>query len=247
MRLNASIQKATFEPRPVLRFSCTMCNTQRHRDLELQDLGQNASQPSHILQLPQAAYLDSSVQRRVDLRHQEGSQTELLDGRSLTHGFGAGNFGSMLTVGIWKDLQSKCLGLQVIIDEYRMILQPSSSPFNVNFDLPRSALPVHQRAGQCCFICFQTKDRGSFAIKVPCLRPTKPRRVTWKIRYRNSNVITKYEEPGPTDNAVECDSDIYRRIKQTTFHQYGDWTRYLPFYGIKDVQEVEAWQNPFVK
>ena len=114
-------------------------------------------------------------------------------------------------------------------------------PFEVHVDLRRSALKIPQRTGQCCFICFNIRNREPFAVKVPCWRPTKARRVICEVMDDQGNILrTEYEKVNAQDTAVECDTDIYRRLKQIAFGQYGEWTRWLPFYGVTSVQEVEV-------
>ena len=40
--------------------------------------------------------------------------------------------------------------------------------------------------------------------------------------------------------AAECDADIYGRISDLAFRQYRYWKRWLPFYGVEQVHEVEV-------
>lgn len=47
-----------------------------------------------------------------------------------------------------------------------------------------------------------------------------------------------YEKVNPKETACESDAAIYRRLKGTCFHYQGKWKRWLPFYGVTDVREV---------
>jgi hypothetical protein len=104
------------------------------------------------------------------------------------------------------------------------------------------------RAGQCCFLCLQGKKTGQYAIQVPCMRPTKQRRViSYKLSKEVSDSKLKrvpggetYEELNPMENACESDAAIYQRLKETCFQYQGNWKRWLPFYGITDVREVNV-------
>jgi hypothetical protein len=78
-------------------------------------------------------------------------------------------------------------------------------------------IPPHPalRPKWCCFICIDIAGREPVAMKIPC----PPRK------------------PGTGLNARE--TQIYENIKQRLTTYYG-MSRFLPFYGVKDVQEVNV-------
>lgn len=49
-----------------------------------------------------------------------------------------------------------------------------------------------------------------------------------------------YEELNPKELACESDAAIYQRLQDTCFQFQGTWKRWLPFYGIVDVREVNV-------
>ncbi|KAH8815439.1 hypothetical protein F5884DRAFT_895335 [Xylogone sp. PMI_703] len=106
---------------------------------------------------------------------------------------------------------------------------------------PTDISPLSDRAGQCIFLCLKKKGKGQYAILVPCIRPTKPRKVIlihWKARKR----INVYGDISPKEKACEGDSLIYHRLVETCFEFFGNWRRWLPFYGIVCVEEVQVFQ-----
>ena len=50
----------------------------------------------------------------------------------------------------------------------------------------------------------------------------------------------KYEKMMPWDNACESDNDIYQRLVDTCYQYLGCWKRWLPYYGITEVSEVNV-------
>ena len=47
-------------------------------------------------------------------------------------------------------------------------------------------------------------------------------------------------ERNPAENEIHRDSDVWLMIRKAAYDQYGNWTKYLPLYGIKNVQEVQV-------
>ncbi|CAH0022253.1 unnamed protein product [Clonostachys rhizophaga] len=95
------------------------------------------------------------------------------------------------------------------------------------------------RAGQGCFLCLESHRYGQYAVLVPCLRPTKTRRIK-----RYSNALSKnpkpiYEKMIPWESACESDSEIYERLTEISYEYLGPWKRWLPYYGITEVLEVK--------
>lgn len=128
----------------------------------------------------------------------------------------------------------------------------ASPPFGVNLRPPgKKYASLSDRAGQCCFLCLEGRKTGQYAVPVPCMRPTEPRQVK---SHRLSTEVTKnglmrlvkipggelYENLNPKEKACESDAAIYHRLKETCFHYQGKWKRWLPFYGITDVREVNV-------
>ena len=147
----------------------------------------------------------------------------------------------------WKGLREMFTRLKLLLEQSKTVETGSSSSLVLSIDhnLPRSPLTFPDKAGQCCFICFSISGRRPFAIQIPCLRPTEHRTITWQTTDKAGNILrTKYSKVDPKDKAVECDREIYQRIRETVFCLYGAWTAWLPFYGVIDVQEAEVSQVP---
>ena len=49
-----------------------------------------------------------------------------------------------------------------------------------------------------------------------------------------------YNNVKSTELAGESDAAIYERLMETCFQYQGKWKRWLPFYGIVDVREVNV-------
>ncbi|CRK14550.1 hypothetical protein BN1723_010382 [Verticillium longisporum] len=73
------------------------------------------------------------------------------------------------------------------------------------------------RAGQGCFLCLESPTQGQYAVLVPCVRPTEAPQV---------------------ETAYESDEQIYRRLVDTCYRYLGPWKKWLPYYGIDGVLEV---------
>ena len=128
----------------------------------------------------------------------------------------------------------------------------TSTPFGIKLEPPcETVANLFNRAGQCCFLCLEGRKSGQFTVQVPCLRPTKPRRIIsqWLSQKASKTGITSpvkalggvtYEKLNPREKAYESDATIYQRLKESCFHYQGKWKRWLPFYGIIDVQEVNV-------
>ncbi|WAO96032.1 Hypothetical protein NCS54_01368900 [Fusarium falciforme] len=94
------------------------------------------------------------------------------------------------------------------------------------------------RAGQGCFLCLESPRHGQYAALVPCLRPANARRVIGHSGIFSDNPKPIYEKMMPWDSACESDSDIYQRLVDTCYQHLGRWKRWLPYYGITEVLEV---------
>ncbi|XEV01629.1 hypothetical protein FSHL1_006916 [Fusarium sambucinum] len=104
---------------------------------------------------------------------------------------------------------------------------------------PKALPDFQERAGQGCFICLQSHRKGQYTVLVPCMRPTKHREM--RMRIENSGTgesRTIYKENSPWDSARESDYEIYQRLLDTCYQHLGRWKKWLPYYGITEVLEV---------
>jgi hypothetical protein len=110
---------------------------------------------------------------------------------------------------------------------------------------------LSDRAGQCCFLCLQGRKIGQCAVRIPYMRPTEARRISWhklstEVSENGSQHFVKvpggeiYEELNRREKACESDAAIYQRLKETCFQYQRKWKRWLPFYGITNVREVNV-------
>jgi hypothetical protein len=113
-------------------------------------------------------------------------------------------------------------------------------PFGIGVQPPsKGNTGLSDRTGQCCFLCLESKQMGHYAVQVPYIRPTKPRRVLSRRVASNGDGLLggeTYEEITPQQMAYESDTAIY----DTCFDYQGKWKRWLPFYGVTNVREVEV-------
>ena len=104
------------------------------------------------------------------------------------------------------------------------------------------------------FLCYGTGRSSSWAIKVPCLRPTKPREIHSRRIFlvpagsqeslHESSETTTYRQLKPKEMAYECDVTVFSRLQDVCLDKCG-WRRCIPFYGIVDVREITVRQFRF--
>jgi hypothetical protein len=99
---------------------------------------------------------------------------------------------------------------------------------------------IRDRAGQGCFVCLESPRQGQYAALVPCLRPAPVHRVVGLSEIFSDNPKPIYEKTMPWNNACESDNDIYRPLVDTCYQYLGRWKRWLPYYGITEVPEVNV-------
>ncbi|KAI0537843.1 hypothetical protein GGR58DRAFT_470079 [Xylaria digitata] len=89
--------------------------------------------------------------------------------------------------------------------------------------------------GQGCFVCLNSPQDGQYAVLVPCARPmNQGKGVFWTVG-RHSHRIISLE---PWNAACESDSAIWKRLVETCYENKGMWKKWIPFYGITEVREV---------
>lgn len=109
---------------------------------------------------------------------------------------------------------------------------------------------IRDRAGDCIFLCLESPAQGQYAILMPCLRPRGARREVPTIWLDDTpkpkDWKPEYEEIMPWHKACESDADIYQRLLDTCYQHLGWWKRWLPYYGVTKVQEVNVWLSSFI-
>ncbi|KAM0376572.1 hypothetical protein ACHAPY_007117 [Fusarium culmorum] len=104
---------------------------------------------------------------------------------------------------------------------------------------PKDIPDLRQRAGQGCFICLESHSQGQYAVLVPCLRPTESRQVRGIRKNLDTGKKTTIYNPNSLwDSAGESDCEIYQRLLGECYQRLGRWKRWLPYYGIIKVTEV---------
>lgn len=112
-------------------------------------------------------------------------------------------------------------------------IERQASPVEYTFLIATKCVPdLRERAGQGCFVCLESHGQRQHAVLVPCLRPTEPRHA----RYTRKKT-TIYKPNSVWDSAGESDCEIYERLLDTCYQHLGRWKRWLPYYGITEVQE----------
>ncbi|KAI1026567.1 hypothetical protein LB503_013367 [Fusarium chuoi] len=99
---------------------------------------------------------------------------------------------------------------------------------------------LRERAGQGAFLCLESHNQG---------QPTKASRIIGCTRDWDctSNPKPIYEATMPWDSACESDDEIYRRLIDTCYQHLGWWKRWLPYFGITEVLEVNFQFAGFVE
>lgn len=97
---------------------------------------------------------------------------------------------------------------------------------------------LYDWAGQGCFLCLENPGEGHYAVCVPCIKPYGYRRVIGQSKIFTQNPEPIYEKVAPWETACEPDSEVWRRLVHECYRYQGMWKRWIPFYGIIEVQEV---------
>ncbi|KAF2678881.1 hypothetical protein K458DRAFT_315873 [Lentithecium fluviatile CBS 122367] len=118
-----------------------------------------------------------------------------------------------------------------------------TTPFGLDLETPPKNLEcLSDRTAQCCFLCLQGKKYGQYAVRIPCFRPTKSRRVLYRQLVSTSEGMQSekvtYEQLNPKENACESDASIYDRLREACFQHQNKWKQWIPFYGVVNVREV---------
>ena len=102
--------------------------------------------------------------------------------------------------------------------------------------------PSLDQAGQACFLCLKGKRSNNIAIQIPCFRSRGDRRLLRRIRKNRptGSAGFAFEDVYDDLEPSESDSIVYKRMVDKCFEYHGSWKRWLPFYGITDVREVEV-------
>jgi hypothetical protein len=78
---------------------------------------------------------------------------------------------------------------------------------------------------QLCFLCLRGPASEQFAVIVGCKCPTKFNK---RMRIINGG------------DTFESDSLVWNTLMNTCYEHKGDWKRWIPFYGVVDVREVNV-------
>lgn len=127
------------------------------------------------------------------------------------------------------------------IDADRATLLPTSiaQPYatesrpNCRMLRPNSVSTPQTDSGQSLFLCIRGKRQTRFAIRVPCQRQLRR-----KVK-RNGERAESMLDPDRA-RGFESDSKITERLVAACYQFHGKWKKYIPYYGIIDVQEVEV-------
>ncbi|KAK0616666.1 hypothetical protein B0T14DRAFT_523591 [Immersiella caudata] len=113
---------------------------------------------------------------------------------------------------------------------------------------PRQVTNPLEKAGQICFVCLDRPRDGQYAIQVPCLLAKQSRAVDhWTqemIPVPDGFVLTGNLSPvyAPLEDwekFSEDDRAVYIRMVEACFQDLGRWKRWLPYYGVVSLAEVD--------
>lgn len=141
-------------------------------------------------------------------------------------------------------------------DPYSCEIRPSQSPREKTPGQPANAL-LTSVGHHLIFLCLAQKYGSGVACVVRCKRPTVPRQYTTRKK-RVQAQSQRREGAGkreagrdliesvaiypqrPDEAAVECDSDIFERLRQHALATHGAWKAWVPFYGVTSVAEIKV-------
>lgn len=103
------------------------------------------------------------------------------------------------------------------------------------------AQPPYLRSAQYCFICVDFSGDDAKALQVRLKRPMEHREIkTWSIDKTGNLKSIRYNDVRRCDWAVESDAEAYAKIRKAFLLACSGWVRFMPFYGITSVREVEV-------
>lgn len=115
----------------------------------------------------------------------------------------------------------------------------------IEFDRAKTEVeePVPQ---QSCFLCLRGRRQVHHAVHIPCFRPELMILPVRKLikkgvdgkpdQFLRSSKLGKRVRNGK----YEEDSAIYRKLVAECYKYHGTWKKWIPFYGIVEVQEVQV-------
>jgi hypothetical protein len=93
--------------------------------------------------------------------------------------------------------------------------------------------------GQCVFLCVQGKRSERRLVRVPCHRPTNYRK-SFSRQHGYIGAINLRKKPRPRETACESDMAIYLKLKYALYKHEGSWKKWIPFFGVLAVHEVQV-------
>jgi hypothetical protein len=103
------------------------------------------------------------------------------------------------------------------------------------------------QTAQCYFLCLEGKNNIPYAVQLPHVRPTPPRRDAARPHRPppSKDAVARQapldrETRVPPEPTWESDAAVYRRFNEICFRYQGQWKRLIPFYGVVNVREVEV-------
>jgi hypothetical protein len=103
------------------------------------------------------------------------------------------------------------------------------------------AQPPYLRSAQHCFICVDFSGDDAKALQVRLKRPMEHREIgTWSTDKTGNLKSIRYNNVRRCDWAVESDAGAYAKIRKAFLLARSGWVRFMPFYGITSVREVEV-------
>ncbi|QKX61716.1 uncharacterized protein TRUGW13939_08871 [Talaromyces rugulosus] len=105
------------------------------------------------------------------------------------------------------------------------------------------SLSMFNQRGQCLFLCLRSQG-DHYALQVPCMRPAPRKSIGHSLKEIDGMLEMApggeiYAPLTAKEVALESDTVIWHRIRETYFSNKGKWKRWLPFYGPTTVREVE--------
>jgi len=93
---------------------------------------------------------------------------------------------------------------------------------------------------QSLFACFPSKRQMHNAVRIPCHRFDCETKTLFKGVQDNGQPARLANGSTLISGKSEYDSQITEKLVAACYQHYGNWKKYIPFYGITSVREVEA-------
>lgn len=105
---------------------------------------------------------------------------------------------------------------------------------------PTEAATPWTESAYSCFLCVRGKRQTRYVIRIPCHRAEHVRNRTPKKVNKGGGSVIFVPSPERIIGYSEPESRTIERLVAACYQYHGIWKKYIPFYGITEVREIEV-------